>query len=80
MSGRVGRTIIILLLAAFAIYTCVAIVIAIASGRTHGRFFWPTVVVLGVLAAGAARLSYVLGRRLTHIARAKKYDSSRDKS
>jgi hypothetical protein len=78
MGSRVGRMIVISLLTAFALYTCVAVVVAIASGRTHGRYFWPTVVVLNVLAAGAAILACVLGRRLTHMARARKYDSPHD--
>jgi uncharacterized integral membrane protein len=75
MSSRVGRMIVISLLTVFAIYTCVAVVVAIASGRTHGRYFWPTVVVLGVLTTGTVLLAYVLRRRLTHMARARKYDS-----
>jgi uncharacterized integral membrane protein len=78
MSSRVGRMIVISLLTVFAIYTCVAVVVAIASGRTHGRYFWPTVVVLGVLAAGTVLLAYVLGRRLTHMARVRKYDPPHD--
>ncbi len=78
MSSRVGWMIVISLLTVFAIYTCVAVVVAIASGQTHGRYFLPTVVIFGVLAAGAVLLAYVLGRRLTHMARARKYNSPHD--
>lgn len=62
MSKRVRKVIVASLLTAFAVYTSVVIVVAIMSGRTHGRYFWPTAVVLSFLAAWAGRRALVLWR------------------
>ena len=53
------------LLAAFFVYTCARVGIAIASGSTHGRYFWAGVAILAVLAGCALRGAVVLWRRPT---------------
>jgi hypothetical protein len=52
-----------LVLGLFAAYTVVAVALAISSDKPHGRVFWPTVVIMLVLAAWLARRAYRLAQR-----------------
>ena len=47
----------------FAVYTVVVVVIAVSSGKPHAGVFWPTVVLMLVLAGWFARCAMRLFHR-----------------
>jgi len=49
---------IAIVLGAIAIYTVVVVVIAVASGKRHADVFWPTVILLILFAAWAAKRAW----------------------
>lgn len=47
--------VVALVLGLFAAYNVVVVVLAVSSGRPHASVFWPTVVLMLILAAWIAR-------------------------
>ena len=53
---------VIFVLAAFAVYTIYIAIIAALTAEGYGAFFWPSIALLFLLAAGAAWASFRLYR------------------